>query len=237
MLKKTVKKIIKQAATTLGIDLTRFKEKPTHLNWLKEYEIGTFLDIGANVGQFAEEIRFFLPEAYIYSFEPIPACFQELEQNRHKDGRFKAFNIGLGEKEERLVMNVNAYSPSSSLLVSTEIHNKKYPHTLTTNPLEIQVRRLDDVAQEFEIKGNLAVKMDVQGYEDKIILGGRETLKKAQVVILELAFDPLYEGQPLFEDVVELLKPLGLAYHGPLTVRRYPNKLPLFEDGIFLRRF
>src|SRR2546421_11897610 len=37
----------------------------------------TVLDIGASHGQFAREILRAFPDANIYSFEPIPECYEE----------------------------------------------------------------------------------------------------------------------------------------------------------------
>ena len=41
----------------------------------------TILDIGANVGQFALPAWFAFPEAQIFSFEPLPDCFRQLQHS------------------------------------------------------------------------------------------------------------------------------------------------------------
>lgn len=39
------------------------------------YGINTVLNIGANVGQFVETIRRAVPQAMMYSFEPLKECY------------------------------------------------------------------------------------------------------------------------------------------------------------------
>lgn len=56
----------------------------------------------------------------------------------------------------------------------------------------------------------------MQGYETKVILGGKQTISRAAIVIAETSFQELYEGQPLFNEVYEMLKDLGLRYAGSL---------------------
>ena len=41
----------------------------------------TVLDVGANTGQFALEIHKILPQAMIYSFEPLKDCYEQLMHN------------------------------------------------------------------------------------------------------------------------------------------------------------
>jgi hypothetical protein len=48
--------------------------------WFKSFGIDTVLDIGANTGQFTKTILALLPNANIYSFEPLPDCFEQLQE-------------------------------------------------------------------------------------------------------------------------------------------------------------
>jgi hypothetical protein len=76
-----------------------------------------------------------------------------------------------------------------------------------------------------------------KGFEDKVINGGRKTIGKAAVVIVETSFVPLYEKQPLFADIHDLMKNLGFSYYGD-AARHYSkdtNKL-IYEDSIFIKK-
>lgn len=83
-----IKKYIHQFTRSLGFDFYALKDKSDgellRLRWLKEMNIKTVIDIGANEGQFASIIRKLLPESTIYSFEPIPHCYEKLKKNFSK---------------------------------------------------------------------------------------------------------------------------------------------------------
>ena len=80
------------------------------------------------------------------------------------------------------------------------------------------VKRLDDFIIENNIwlEKEILVKIDVQGVEDKVIRGGIETLKKAKIVITEVEFVELYEGQVLFDGIYEQLNKLGFKFKGTI---------------------
>ena len=59
----------------LGISLPLIQE--LNVKWLQDLKFRTILDIGANVGQFAQAARAVFPHTRLYSFEPIPKCFEK----------------------------------------------------------------------------------------------------------------------------------------------------------------
>ncbi|HVU06284.1 MAG TPA: FkbM family methyltransferase [Candidatus Paceibacterota bacterium] len=221
-----------------GLDFHKYRPKPNQLIWLKERGIKTVLDIGANTGQFAEEIRSVLPDAFIYSFEPLKDCYDELVASRAGDPRFQAFNCALGDRNAATDINRSSYSASSSLLKMAQLHKDLYPHTKGESTEAISVRRLDDIPEmrSARTEKNILVKMDTQGYEDKVILGGAEFLKSANALIVETSFVPFYEGQALFADIYKLLTSLGFTYKGGID-QRHDGKDGgiLREDSLFVR--
>jgi FkbM family methyltransferase len=60
-----------------------------------------------------------------------------------------------------------------------------------------EVRRLSDVARELNLRHPLLLKPDVQGFEDKVIIGGEDVVARAKIVIIEVSFQSLFEGGPL----------------------------------------
>lgn len=228
--------IIRKFIQKLGFDFHRHYPAPDKMEYLKNFNIHTILDIGANVGQFAKEMRQILPEAKIYSFEPIKECFEKLNENMRKDKNFKSFNFALGDKNESLEMNKSSYTPSSSILKMADVHKKLFPHTKENKSEQIEVKKLDDVAKNLNLEEEVLIKVDVQGFEDKVIAGGTETFKRAGVVLIENSFVELYEGQPLFDYIYEKLKFLGFVYQGSLH-EKLDGKTGqiLFEDSLFIK--
>ena len=53
------------------------------------------------------------------------------------------------------------------------------------------------------------LKVDTQGYEHEVIAGATETLRRCRAVELELSLTPLYEGQLLIGEMIELMRGHG----------------------------
>ena len=98
----------------------------------------------------------------------------------------------------------------------------------------IQVKKLDDIAPELGELGKFLVKIDVQGFEDRVIKGGLKTLKKADLIIIETSFQELYKGQVLFHGIYELLSELGFVFMGNYS-QSYSSKdgSILYAESLF----
>lgn len=231
-----MKKYIKKIFQFFGLEIRKYRKTPGHLDWLKELGIKTVLDIGANIGQFATEISGILPEATIYSFEPIKECFKKLNENMASNSNFKSFNFALGDKEENVEMNKSSYTPSSSILKMADAHKELFPHTKDSVKETIKIKTLDGFSKSQNFEKEILLKIDVQGYEDKVISGGKKVFSIAKVVIIETSFTALYENQPLFDQIYEILKTLGFSYTG--CSEQKLNKLNgkvILEDSVFIR--
>ncbi len=236
-LKGIAAKLIDRAVKPYGLELAYSRDlnlPEICREWFKNLSIRTVLDIGANTGQFASEIRTAFPEAVIHSFEPLGDVYTSLIARMAHDRHFHAYNFALGAEDSRALIHRSHSSLSSSLLPMLDLHVAAWPHTREVGAEEIEVRPLDSLG--LELLPELLVKIDVQGFEDKVIEGGRKTLSSAAFVIAEVSFVPLYEGQPLFEQIYELLADIGFAYRGNLSQLTDPrDDRPLQADAFFVR--
>ncbi|MGE0323059.1 MAG: FkbM family methyltransferase [Polyangiaceae bacterium] len=221
----------------MGLEVTRKRSVPHPLAFLARHEIRTVLDIGANRGQFAREALTLFPMAAIHSFEPLPGIFEELQAASRAQSRWKAHRFALGAETGWSTIHVNDFSAASSLLSLTPLATQAFPHVSQTQTATIRVERLDDWFAQQQLAHNLFVKMDVQGFEDRVIRGGRATLEQAAVLLMEVSFVPLYEGQLLFDDLHGLAKELGFRCAGVLGETRDPaNGRLLYADAIYVAR-
>jgi FkbM family methyltransferase len=231
-----MKEAIRTWFRAVGLDVKRYRPDSNALLWLKRRPIRTILDIGANSGQFANWIHSLLPEARIYSFEPLADCCRALETSMRRVPQFTALNIALGDHHGSAEIHRHAFSPTSSLLPSGTVLTKAFPHTAREEYEKVSLRRLDDVAQDLVMNDEILVKIDVQGYEDRVILGGKSVLSRAAIVIVETSFVELYEGQPLFHGVYQLLRELGLTYGGSLDQLANPADGRILQaDAVFFK--
>lgn len=200
----------------------------------------TVLDVGACCGGYAETIlQAHFPDAIIHSFEPLPVAFAALEQVAARSGgRIIAHNFGLGERAETLTLHSTVdLLPASSLLAVTETNNLVFPATKRTEDLKVEIRVLDDVAPTLvpPIADDFLIKIDVQGFEDRVIRGGRQTLMRARVAIIEIQVVDLYSGQPSFRDIFLEMDGLGFAFVGVLDQYAETDSGVLYFDALFMR--
>jgi FkbM family methyltransferase len=230
-----------RAAASIGMRIVPADQVPS-VGWLglPNLPIRTVLDIGACRGGFAKEVlapRF--PKALIHSFEPSPDAFPSLKLTAEaSDGRHFAHNFGFGEKDETLILHsaVDAL-PSSSLLLSTAENTTAFPQTSKTKDVIVEVKVLDEIAPMLTpaIEKDLLVKIDVQGFEDRVIRGGRTTIGHARAVIVEVQSATLYEGQPTFREIFMELDALGFGFIGVLDQFAKPDGTVLYYDAVFTK--
>ena len=233
-----IKSLVKTAFQSVGLDVRRGKNSPrmTMLG-LRELPYSTIIDVGANKGQFAHDIQRFFPQAMIYCFEPLPEPFRELKEwAASQAGRVQAFNMALGESDGEITMHCHVdHTPSSSLLKATELNMVHHPFIKTKQSQTIAIARLDDVLSQIsaQLEGEVLLKLDVQGYEDRVLRGATETLKVASACVLEVNLDALYEGQANFQTLVSLLSDAGFEYAGNLSQFYGEDGHVMWIDALF----
>lgn len=228
------KNIIRLPFRAIGYDIIR-RNKPNY-TWLKEIGIRTLLDIGANVGQYAMEMSRVLPDPYIYSFEPLECCFRKLNENMKHAQRFQAFHFALGDSSGEAKINRSEHTPASSILKAGDILHNHFSHAAVSVTETIRIERLDDIATLLDLKTPIMIKIDVQGFEEKVIAGGVETIQRSKILIVETSFEELYKGQPLFGTIYDILRELGFNYRGcDHQVRSDKDRRVLQENSIFIK--
>jgi FkbM family methyltransferase len=192
-------------------------------------------DIGANEGQFAWAARCCLARGADLFVRTTAGLLQQLNARFKGVSGFAAFNIGLGD-QQKLTFQQNQFSASSSFLKMAPAHTTEFPHTQGARAVTVRLERLDDVADKLVLRAPLLIKIDVQGYEDKVIAGGERTFQRADLVIVESSFEVLYEGQPLFDDIYQRLVKLGFVFRGALDqTMSTKDGRPLQADSVFVR--
>ncbi len=205
--------------------------------WLQAFKFATILDIGANVGDFAYTIRPLFPSAQIYSFEPLPDCFQQMLVHLQGVDRFTAFNLALGDQSGELQFQRSSHSPSSSFLTMAETHTLAFPASSGSQSVKVRIERLDNLGAQLTLIEPILVKIDVQGYEAHVLRGGQQTIRRASAIVVETSFEPLYQNQPLFPEVSRVLTDWGFTYLGRLDQFCDPHdNRPLQQDSLFVRR-
>jgi FkbM family methyltransferase len=227
---------VKRALRTAGLDVRR-RQSPEHeFACLRDIPVRTILDVGANEGQFALILRRLFPQATIHSFEPVPAAYARLAKAAARDSKLHAYAVAIGDHAGEIEFEVNEFTPASSILRSTRALADCFPYAAVTHAQRVAMTTLDDWATRVELEPELLLKVDVQGYEDRVLRGGTRVFAQAAAAIIEVAFMPLYEGQLLFDDVADRLHDSGFRCAGIVNNSRDPRTgRILYADAIFRR--
>ncbi|MFC1483889.1 FkbM family methyltransferase [Candidatus Neomarinimicrobiota bacterium] len=197
----------------------------------------TVIDVGANIGQFSVASKKLFPDAHVYSFEPLPECIDKLRKNVSRLRDVTVFPVALGERVGPEQFHVNVHSHSSSILPLAPAHQEAFPEAKQAETISVETTTLDEVFPLLLLETPTLLKLDVQGYEANIILGGGEALKKIDYVLMETSFKPMYRGETLFLDLVALMQKYGFKFLRPIGWLAATKTLEVMQmDALFVRK-
>ena len=233
---------VRRLARKAGYDVSPFNAKwhpaARRGRLMTFLQIDVVLDVGANTGQYAHELRSDLGfDGRIYSFEPTSAAFRTLQARAAGDAEWTTFNFALGDVAGRTTINLAENSESSSMLEMLPAHLSAEPESRFVSTEDIEIKTLDAIFEEVCRPGErVYLKIDTQGFEGRVLRGAEGSLDKIDTIQLEMSLAPLYDGQSSFSELVELLLSkrytiVGLepGFSDPLTGRL------LQADAIFHR--
>jgi len=169
--------------------------------------VSVVLDVGANEGQFASELRGLGFKGKIISFEPMAEARRTLTQLAEADPAWDIVHFGLGDFDGSSILNVSENSASSSILEMLPAHLTAAPQSRYVRTETIEIRRLDGIFDDYCKPDDIVLmKLDTQGFEHKILLGADAILRRLDGIQMELSLVPLYESEHLIEDLIAYLR-------------------------------
>jgi len=166
-------------------------------------------DVGANDGVWSLAFAEAGPRIQVHAFEPLPEVYARLVTRVGGHALITPHNLAFGSSRSELQMYQDEFSPASSLLKMTQRHMDEFPQTGTQHPVRVQVETMDEYVGKMQLPMPDLVKIDVQGYEDEVIAGGKETIRQARYVWVELSLVRLHEGGSTFHTTYTALRDLG----------------------------
>ena len=146
------------------IALGKYEEYETILMLSQVKKESVVVDVGANIGYYT--LLLVQKCKKVYAFEPDKECFLILKKNveENKLGNVVLINKAVGDKNEQRAI----------------IKDKSnYGNSRVGEGKGVECVRLDDVIKE---KVDL-MKIDVQGYEEKVIEGAKKIIKKDKPIL------------------------------------------------------
>jgi len=206
---------------------------------LKEFKIDVIFDIGANEGQFGGFMRDLGYKGKMVSFEPLTKAYKTLVANSRNDSLWQvAPQMAIGDEDGEITINIANNSESSSILNMLESHTAADGASVYVGKEMVKIRKLDSVYSEYvDSKSKIFLKIDTQGYEDRVLNGASRLLEQTIGLQLELSLIPLYNNQKLFDEMTTQLKSIGFELWSINPVFSDPHTgRQLQVDATFFRR-
>ena len=169
----------------------------------------TFLDVGANLGYYtALAARAVGPNGRVLAVEPDPDSFGYLEQTiaANAVGNVEAFPVAASDTPAMLPLYISTDNRGDNRLYASDEERPQ---------VEVEARPLDALLRESKIETVDLIKIDVQGYEPKVIAGLRETIIASPNLTLLTEFWPqgMTEAGGDANEFLQTLRELGLTLH------------------------
>ncbi|MEM6589887.1 MAG: FkbM family methyltransferase [Pseudomonadota bacterium] len=175
------------------------------------------VDVGANHGDWTREALQHYPQARVTMFEPQKKLAEyhiDLAGNPKIDLHY----CGLGDRDGTQTFTLHDRDDSSSFVYSEE---EARDHGYTQ--IEIDIRKLDTVLKSSAFGAPQIVKIDAEGFDLQVLKGANQTLKTAEVVLVEAAVcNPTYDNTVL--EVVKAMDKLGMTLWSITDLNRTPNR-------------
>jgi FkbM family methyltransferase len=210
-----VKSLLKRALTRLDVHAGRHRNTlaGAREEILRSAGVDLVIDVGAHAGEYGTALRAAGYRGRIASFEPVARQFERLLAAAAGDPAWSCHNRAAGGRAEAAEINVSGNDGFSSSLLAMEaahqqaVNDSRYERTET-----IEIARLDDELSGFSNAARHAyLKVDTQGFEHEVVAGASAVLQGCAGVELELSLTPLYEGQLLIGEMIELMR--GRGFH------------------------
>ena len=227
------------AARAAGVDLVRLRSVRHPIGrrarLMARLGVDLVIDVGANRGQFALEVRRAGYAGRMLSIEPLAEPFEVLRELAALDKRWAVIRAAAGSRSGSATIHVAANGgASSSILPMLDLHARVAPNATFVADEPVDISRLDDLVEP-QVRDAVSVftKVDVQGFELEVLAGGPATLGRSSLVQLEMSFLPLYDGAPTYKDVLEIMGQNGFLLVGIEPGLASGSGLLLQADGLF----
>ena len=206
-------------------------------------EIRVCLDIGANIGNYSK-LLINKTNAKIYAYEPLEKSFDELKKikEKHKD-RFFIEKLALGNEDGiKKISSANDKSEKASF--EKNLDKLSFIDKDNLREFDVSIKKLDSL-NFFNSHSKVDfLKIDVEGYEYEVLLGGKKFIdfNSPKFIQIEINWHQLFKKTNLYE-FSKLLKDYDIFKilpHGKNLVfidpSRPENNIFHLSNFVFIRK-
>jgi FkbM family methyltransferase len=172
------------------------------------------LEAGALNGSDTVRMAMHWPASTIYAFEPIPAAYDEVRRRTMHLPQVSIHQVALADHSGSAEMHVSAnaeggYRPDSSSLLAPTGHLAEYPHVTFIETITVETLTMADWASSKGVDRIDFMWLDMQGMELSTLQASPQVLAKTSAVLMEVTKQHMYEGDPLYGEVLAWMSTQG----------------------------
>jgi FkbM family methyltransferase len=184
---------------------------------------GVFFDIGANIGYYSLTLANGLQKrCQVHAFEPTPATYERLRRHIEWNGMaqaIEAHQLALSDTSGTANLIQRADNSGASRL------------GVDAQGVAVPVTTLDRFCDERGINRLDAIKIDVEGYEARVLRGGQSTISRLKpALIVEFWTTGLARADATVDELADLLRSFGYKLYKPVRDRLIPITVPPCTD-------
>ena len=146
-------------------------------------------DIGANSGTYGILTKALKSDCEVVFFEPIPKAVEIIQTNLDiNDFDAKIFKIALGDFDG---VGEIFFEKGHDFAMSVTVNKNTLPRGTESDPMKIQIRRLDSLVAELKLNSPSLVKLDVETYEYEVLSGWGIQFPDEAVFLIEVLQEDL----------------------------------------------
>ena len=197
-------------------------------NYINRNEFGkTIIDVGCFDGSTSLFFKKELNNINVIGFEANPSSYEIAVKKTSTNPAIKVENYALSDfcGVTEFYVTDNEVSSSLNELAGSD------PRFNTVKVERVNTITLDDYLKD-RINSNekiLAIKLDVQGHELKVLAGAKNTLKNTLFVLTEMSNHDSYKGGAYYYEVDEFLRQNGFRLHNIFAPFSYGSYLYEFD--------
>ncbi len=170
---------------------------------LKKNDI--FIDVGANSGYYSLLASYIVSKrGKVFAFEPVKDTYMRLLKNKkiNKFINIFTYNIALGNYNGKIKINISKYSDGQNSIGPIKDSYKQ---------INVNIRKLDTVIKNSDIKKIKLIKIDAEGYELEVLKGSIKLLKFNPKIVFEYNKESVYRNKLDYNLIFEFLTDLGYS--------------------------
>lgn len=192
-------------------------------------QVNTFVEVGSRDGHDAHHVCQYwnLNPSNCYIIEAHPVCYNNIIQDYPQ---YKTINVAASDITGVVDFNAGIFGQEANVGISSLL-TRTLNDTFISEKIKVNAVRMDELMLTSNVDGFDLAKIDVEGFSMQVLKGFGDKLRKFKALQLELEIQEVWEGQSLYQDVVDYLRDFGFRVLDEVQLCAYQKDVLFINDN------